>query len=122
MSKDIWTFARVINGRLTETSFELLTWGRALADSLGSSLCSVFISSKIQNDEVDKLFLYGADKVYAIQDERLKNFLPDIYMKAACHMIKKYSPHVYSPADTFGKTLSLCCSSLDGLRRLTELP
>ncbi|HQO12780.1 MAG TPA: electron transfer flavoprotein subunit alpha/FixB family protein [Petrotogaceae bacterium] len=106
MSKDIWTFARVINGRLTETSFELLTWGRSLADSLGSSLCSVFISSKIQNDEVDKLFLYGADKVYTVQDKKLENFIPDIYMKISCHMIKKYSPHVViAPADTFGKTL-----------------
>ncbi len=37
--KDIWTLAEVKDGHLHSVSYELLAWGRELADARDSKLC-----------------------------------------------------------------------------------
>jgi electron transfer flavoprotein alpha subunit len=104
--KDIWTLAEVKNGQLHEVSFELLTWGRSLADDRGAQLCSVILTDHLDDGEIEKLSLYGADKVYLLQDPALTHFLVEPFAKALVHLINTFHPEVFLAAATStGRTL-----------------
>ena len=104
--KDIWTLAEVNEGQLHEVSFELLTWGRSLADDRGARLCSIILTDKLDAGEIEKLKQYGADTVYLLQDPALAHFLVEPFAKALAHLIKTYRPEVVLAAATStGRTL-----------------
>ncbi|MFN2304363.1 MAG: electron transfer flavoprotein subunit alpha/FixB family protein [Anaerolineales bacterium] len=103
---DIWTLAEVKAGKLHEVSFELLTWGRSLADARGCQLCSVVITDQIDEEELAYLFRYGADVIYVLKDPDLNDFLVEPYAKALVHLIERYQPEVFlAAATTTGRTL-----------------
>lgn len=104
--KDIWTLAEVKCGQLHEVSFELLTWGRSLADARGSQLCSIILTDNLEDGEIEKLPRYGAEKIYLLQDPALEHFLVEPYAKALVHLITTYRPEVFLAAATStGRTL-----------------
>ena len=105
-TKDIWTLAEVKNGQLHEVSFELLTWGRSLADVRGAQLCSIILTDRLDAGEIDKLQQYGANKIYLLKDPTLEHFLVEPFAKALVHLINAYRPEVFLAAATStGRTL-----------------
>ncbi len=104
--KDIWTLAEVKDGHLHEVSFELLTWGRSLADARGAHLCSIVLTDSLEAGEIEKLTRYGADKIYLLQDPALGHFLVEPHAKALVHLINAFHPEVFlAAATTTGRTL-----------------
>ena len=103
---DIWTLADVKSGKLHEVSFELLAWGRSLADARGCQLCSVVLTDQIDETELTHLFRYGADVVYVLKDPNLSHFLVEPFAKALVHLIERCRPEVFlAAATTTGRTL-----------------
>lgn len=103
---DIWTLAEVKSGKLHDVSYELLAWGRSLADARGCQLCSVVLADEIDDTELTHLFKYGADVVYVLTDPHLSHFLVEPFTKALVHLIERYRPEVFlAAATTTGRTL-----------------
>ena len=103
--QEVWTLAEVRNGEISSVSKELLAWGRELADSLGSPLASIVIGSGI-TDKAKTLINYGADKVYVVDADELKNFKADIVLNTLEMLTEKYSPSILiASATTRGRTV-----------------
>lgn len=103
---DIWTLAEIKAGKLHEVSYELLAWGRSLADARACQLCSVVLTDEIDERELAHLFRYGADVVYVLKDPHLSHFLVEPFAQAMVHLIERYQPEVFlAAATTTGRTL-----------------
>ncbi|HAF85546.1 MAG TPA: electron transfer flavoprotein subunit alpha, partial [Sphaerochaeta sp.] len=61
---EVWIIAEVLEGKIKDVSFELLSRGRALADSLHVRLGSVVLGHSVEPAELQKLISYGSDVVY----------------------------------------------------------
>ncbi|MCX7786398.1 MAG: electron transfer flavoprotein subunit alpha/FixB family protein [Spirochaetes bacterium] len=102
----VWTVAEHWEGNLKPISFELLHWGRTLADKLQTSLASIVIGNAINNEELQKLIAYGADEVYSVQDPRLSFFVCETYARILTSLIQSFQPVVVlGGATTLGRTL-----------------
>ena len=102
----VWTIAEQRNGKLKETSFELLSRGRALADKLETRLASVLIGDEVDETALRELIRRGADEVYSVQDPRLANFVCESYARVLSRLIETWKPSVVLAAATSsGRTL-----------------
>lgn len=109
--KGIWTLAEMRDERIHPVSFEVLAWGRELADKLGVELTSIIIGANI-NDKVETLIHKGADRVYAIDNLALQNFRADSYCRILTSLINEYKPEiVLASGTTTGKTLMPLCAT-----------
>ena len=106
MANEVWTFAEQTEGHLDSISYELLGRGRALADKLGTKLCSVVLGWKIDRDDIQELFKRGTDKVYMVEKPQLKNYLNDIYSNVLIYLVKTYEPNIFlAGASTTGRSV-----------------
>lgn len=107
MAGEVWTLAEVNNeGKLRDISFELLAWGRSLADDLGTFLCSIVLASEITDEELNRLFGYGTDKVYIVRHPMLKRFLLEPFTKIIQHLVLTYKPEIFlAGATKTGRTV-----------------
>jgi len=104
--KDIWTLSEVFEGKLRSVSFELLAWGKHLADQRKCKLCSVVLVDKINESELNELLYFGADKVYVMQHSKLAHFLVQPYANILTYFTSVYKPEILiASATTFGRTL-----------------
>ena len=90
---EVWIFAEQREGALAETSLELMSKGRQLADTLGVELCTVLIGSGVEK-LCEKLAHYGADKVYLIEDPLLERYQTTSYAKVIDELIHEYHPQI----------------------------
>ncbi|HAH06927.1 MAG TPA: electron transfer flavoprotein subunit alpha [Elusimicrobia bacterium] len=91
---------------LKPVTHELLSAGRKLADELGQELCAVLVGDQVEGF-VDELASYGADKVYLVQDEALKDYNTDLYAMVVIGLIAKHKPNiVLYPATYVGRDLA----------------
>ncbi len=108
--RGIWTLGEVRNGEIHPISYELLAWGRDLADKLGVELASVVIGHDIK-DKVKELIARGADKVLVVDNPALEYFRADPYSKILTALIEEYKPEVLiASATTTGRTLMPICA------------
>ena len=102
----VWTIAEAHEGKLRTVSFELLARGRKLADDLGHELVSVLISSMVEENELHKLIISGADRILYVSDERLDSFIVETYSNVLCDLVRERKPEIVLAAATFnGRTL-----------------
>lgn len=91
--KNVWVFAEQREGNLQKIALELVGEGKRLADKLGVDVCAVLIGYEVK--ELSKtLFEYGADKVYLIEDELLKNYTTDGYTKVISELAEEEKPEI----------------------------
>lgn len=103
---EVWVLAEQRNGSVQSVSYELLHRGRALADKLDVPLAAVLMGYDMPRQEVEELIYRGADKVYIIEHEILKDFLVEPYSSALCYMIDMYKPQVViAGATSTGRTV-----------------
>ena len=103
---EVWTLSEFRQGELREVSLELLAWGRGLADELGTQLCAVVLTDDVTDEQMKKVFAYGADKVYLVKDKALKNFLVEPHAKVLEHLVNTYEPWIFlAAATTTGRTV-----------------
>ncbi len=102
--KGVWTLGEQREGKISSVSYELLNWGRGLADKLGVELSSIIIGYKIEG--VEELIYRGADRVYIVDHPLLERFTPDAYARVLEALVKEYKPEVFiASATTLGRTV-----------------
>ncbi|MDP3878784.1 MAG: electron transfer flavoprotein subunit alpha [Dehalococcoidales bacterium] len=90
--RGIWVFAEQRNGKLKSVSYELLSKGRELANTLQTELCAVCFGHNIS--ESQELVSYGADKVYLIDDPALAANPEDLFTGELARLIQEYQPEI----------------------------
>ena len=90
---EIWVFAEQEAGEINPASFELLGKATELAGQLNEKAAAVVVGHNIK-DLPPKLITYGADRVYVVDHELLKDFLPVPYSKAVSELVEKYAPQM----------------------------
>ena len=91
--KGVWVFAEQRRGELHKVSFELLGKGRELADQLQVPLSAVLLGYSIKSKAQD-LISAGADNVYVVDNQELKDFNDEIYAKVLADIAGQYKPEI----------------------------
>ena len=127
MSNEIWVVADLkMDGSIRKVTFEVLSEARRkLADKIGGQICGVLLGTDVSS-KTSELGKYGAEKVYAVENENLKDFNTEAYVKALSELIKKHNPKVVMSGNTgfgedyiprvaarVGAGLSMDCISID---------
>jgi len=103
--KDVWVFCEQRNGKVQSVAWELLGEGRKLADKLSVKLCGVLLGDGISKI-ADKLIHRGADKVYVVDNAKLKNYQSEPYTNVLVELIEEYKPEIFlCGATTTGRSL-----------------
>ena len=90
---EVWVFAEQHNGKLEDTSLELLSKGRELADTLKVPLAAVLPGNKVA-DLCERLGQYGADTVYLAEHPLLEHYQTSSYAKVIDDLIQKHAPQI----------------------------
>jgi electron transfer flavoprotein alpha subunit len=106
---EVWTLAETRGGKLHAVSYELLAWGRSLADELGVPLASVVPGGGKNTPDADadvkSLFARGADKVYLAESPELEHYRADAYAGVLSEMVEEYEPQIFiASATTRGRS------------------
>ena len=92
-NRDVWVFIEQRNGKAADVSFELLSKGRKLAETLKSSLVSVVIGSNVKSI-AEETFKYGADEALVVDNPVLHHFKTLPYSKILTELVEKHKPRV----------------------------
>jgi len=96
---EVWVVAEHADGVVHPATFELTGKARELADSLETKV-GVCIAGENVSHMAQELIAAGADNVYAIEHELLKEFDPTAYRKAIADAIDQYVPQIVLYAAT----------------------
>ncbi len=89
----VWVLAEQRDNKLMKVALELVSEGRKLADKLDVNLSAVVLGSDIK-DTSQELIAHGADSVYLVEDERLKDYRTGPYTSVISKMINKLKPEI----------------------------
>ncbi|MFC1677445.1 electron transfer flavoprotein subunit alpha/FixB family protein [Planctomycetota bacterium] len=90
---EVWVFAEQHNGQLEDTSLELMSKARHLADTLGVKLATAVLGDNVK-ELSGKLITYGADKVYLVEHPLLEHYQVSSYAKVIYDLIHKHKPQI----------------------------
>ncbi len=93
MAEGIFTIAEQRDGEIRKITYELISEGRRLADSLGQSVTTLLLGSDIK-ETASTLGQYGADKVLVADDPRLKDYTTDAYVSVIAELVKANNPAI----------------------------
>ena len=99
-SKDVWVFIEQRSGKAAEVSFELLSKGRKLAETLKGSLKAVLLGSEAKSI-AEQTFQYGAEEVILIDHPELKDYRTIPYSRIFSQLVDEHKPRVV----LFGATI-----------------
>jgi electron transfer flavoprotein alpha subunit len=103
---EVWVFAEQHSGHLEDTSIELMSKARHLADTLGVQLAAAVLGNNVK-ELAEKMIHFGADKVYLAEDPLLGTYQTNSYAKVMYDLIHKYEPQiVLYGATTAGRDLA----------------
>jgi electron transfer flavoprotein alpha subunit len=89
----IWIIAEHKEGKFKKTTYELLSLGKKLKEKNGEELCALLLGTDIEN-LADQLGPYGADKVFLLEDEALRDYTNESYTKAVTDLSKAQNPSI----------------------------
>ncbi len=92
-NRDVWVFIEQRNGKPADVSFELLSKGRKLADSLKSSLKAIILGHNIKLI-AEETFKYGVEEALIVDNEQLAHFRTMPYSRILNELVEKYQPRV----------------------------
>jgi electron transfer flavoprotein alpha subunit len=101
----VWTLGEQREGDISSVSYELLTWGRELADKRGTTLASVILGRNIK-EKAESLIHHGADIVYVVDHPGLQHFTPDVHSNILEKLVREFMPEIFiASATTYGRTV-----------------
>jgi len=101
----IWTLGEQREGDISPVSYELLAWGRELADKRGTTLASVILGHNIK-EKAESLVHHGADIVYVVDHPSLEHFTPDVHAAILEKLVREFMPEIFiASATTYGRTV-----------------
>ena len=92
-NKGVMAYCEVADGKLVAIGAELLGGGRKLADDLGEELVAVLVGSGVSG-LVQEAIALGAEKVYVVDDELLKEYQADSYVAAMEKVATQAMPRI----------------------------
>ncbi len=102
----IVAFAEQREGKFKQAAFEVVRVSKNLADQLGGEVLAIVVGSGIA-DASAQLGGYGASRVIAGDDVKLKNYSTTAYTKLVAEIVKKEQADVVIfPATSMGKDLA----------------
>ncbi|WP_026904867.1 electron transfer flavoprotein subunit alpha/FixB family protein [Pedobacter glucosidilyticus] len=114
-------------GKFKKSIFEAVSYAKAIADQLNTSLTAVSIGNVAQ-DELQKLGNYGAAKILNVNQDALKSFINQAYASVIAEAAEKTAASVVVLSNSFsGKGLApriavkLNAGLVDGAISLPEL-
>ncbi len=96
MSNEIWVVTdQKLDGSMRKVTSEIVSQARRkiVPKMEGATLCGVVMSASISS-QPEQISKFGAQKIYSVQNEHLKEFNPDSYVKTLSELIKKHSPGI----------------------------
>ena len=87
----VWILGEQRAGAIHPVSYELLAWGRSLADDLGVALECIIAGYEISED-VSQLIAHGADRVRYLDHRDLAVFRVDPYARLIERLIREHQP------------------------------
>lgn len=92
-SREIWVIGEQRLGKLEEVSLELLSKGTELSHSMGVALAAVLLGDRIEEAGRELIF-HGAQKVYLLEDARLRYYQSEAYAGLLAGVMKQHEPQV----------------------------
>jgi electron transfer flavoprotein alpha subunit len=115
MAEGVMVIAEEREGEIRKISYEVVSEGRRLADSLGQPLTAVVLGSNIK-EKAGVLGHYGADKVLVAEDPRLERYTTDAYVEVIGELVKSEDPAILLLGASFqGKDLAVRLSARLGV-------
>lgn len=93
-------YAENADGKFKKSTFEAVSYARAIADQNNTSLIALSIGD-VSNDELSTLAKYGADKVLNVSNEKLKQFINQAYASVIAEAAKKESADIVVLSNSF---------------------
>lgn len=93
MAKNIFVFCEQRDGVLQNVSFELVSEATRLAESCKEQVCAIVCGYNVK-EEAKKLFGYGAEKVYVVDDKNLEYYLTEQYAQAVYSVVTEQKPNI----------------------------
>jgi len=91
--KGVWVFAEQTDGVLANVGLELLGKARDLAQNLNETVCAVLLGQDVSN-LCDTLAEHGADSIYLVEDDLLKDYRTIAYTSVMETLVKEYKPSI----------------------------
>ena len=90
---EVWVWVEHFHGKPNEVSWELLGEGKRLARIYETELAALVIGNDASH-LANEAFVYGADKVYVIENEALEDYRTQPYASAMAQVVKEHGPEV----------------------------
>lgn len=118
MGRTTLVFTEQKDGRLRNVSFESLTAAARIAE--GGEVAAVLFGA-VQGGQVEELGKYGANRVYVVARDELKQYSPDAYKQAMLQVIKRVNPDAIVLGHTgIGKDVAPRIAARLGLGLITD--
>ena len=91
--RGVMVHAEAAEGKLASIAAELLGCGREMADELGEEVSAVIVGSGVSS-LAQEAFAAGADKVYIVDDDLLKEYQPDAHVTAMEEVVRQAMPGI----------------------------
>ena len=106
MAQGVCIITEFRGGAFRRVSFEVASEGRRLADALGEPLTAIALGDGVAAAAA-ALGQYGVEKVYAVDQPQLKDYLAETYAPVVAEILQTVQPKVVlSAASVDGKDLS----------------
>lgn len=92
-SGEIWVIGEQRRGRLEEVSLELLSKATALSQRMGVALSAVLLGDEVE-EVARELVFHGAEKIYLLEDARLRYYQSEAYTRLLAGVIKEHKPQI----------------------------
>jgi electron transfer flavoprotein alpha subunit len=100
---DSWSVVELVEGRIARISLELLAKSRELAGKLGGRAVALILGHGL-DDAAEDAVAHGAESVVVVDDERLREYQPDVWADALRRVLETERPHVLLiPATSRGR-------------------
>lgn len=104
--RHVWVLAETAGRALLPATLEAMGQARELADQIGIYVYGVLLGHEVE-PLGQELAVYGADKVFVVDDARLAEYQPEVYARAAADLVDRYHPEILLlPATPLGNDLA----------------
>jgi electron transfer flavoprotein alpha subunit len=100
---DCWCMVELVEGRIARVSLELLGKARELAGKLGGRVVGLVLGHELE-EAAREAVRHGAESVVTVDDERLREYQPEIWADALAQVLRRERPHaLLIPATSRGR-------------------
>ncbi|MEJ5284474.1 MAG: electron transfer flavoprotein subunit alpha/FixB family protein [Brevinematia bacterium] len=105
-TNEVWVYIEQNKGKISDVSLELLGKATDLASKLNVKVGAILIGNNVRS-LADKIYSYGADRVYLAENPSLENYTTLPYSYIVVNLVKQYEPQiVLYGATTTGRDLA----------------